>query len=717
MPRVLVITVRFHEGRCHGWPEWPPSPARLFQALLAGVARGDAVEARHRETLRYLELLDPPVIAAPLVRKGQLVASYMPNNDLDAVLPGKLKAGGTLAAAVADIRAAKAIRPHLFDARTPLHFIYGLTDDAPDEADFADLAQGLYQLGRGIDMAWAAARIVDEGQAGRLLAGYEGVVHRPSGGADRLPVPADGTLASLEVRHGAFRGRLRRESGGVIFAQPPKALVQQVGYDAPAHLLVFDLDGAALDPSRAAAFTVALRDAAAQRLSAIPGTDAAVVARVVIGRGAGEADKAARLAILPLPSIGHVHADRRIRRVLVNVPALCPLPPDHLRWAFSGLDLATFGVVLAAADDTAMLRHYGSGEAAEPARAWRSVTPLVLTPRIPALRPNGHGKPASTRLDEEAAARFAVAQALRQAGMATKAQAIRVQREPFGSKDRPAADFAHGERFGRERLWHVELRLDRAVRGPLVLGDGRYGGLGLMAPHQPAEPGADGMLGFRIIGGLMTGADPRDVADAMRRAMMARVREALGVKDGQGLPAYFSGHEADGAKAADGSHRHLAIACDGGRIVVIAPHRLMHRGETGQERQHRRALMQALRELTDLRAGHAGRLVLESVDLAAADALLAPSRHWRTVTPYAALRHGKRMRASDVLAQDIATELHGLGLPEATIRVLSTVAGPGGLSGHAELSFAAAVPGPILIGRTRHRGGGLFAAVGESHPP
>ena len=41
----LVLTVRFLDDRYHGLldrggpPEWPPSPFRLFQALVAGVAR------------------------------------------------------------------------------------------------------------------------------------------------------------------------------------------------------------------------------------------------------------------------------------------------------------------------------------------------------------------------------------------------------------------------------------------------------------------------------------------------------------------------------------------------------------------------------------------------------------------------------------------------------------------------------------------------------
>jgi CRISPR-associated protein Csb2 len=36
-----------------------------------------------------------------------------------------------------------------------------------------------------------------------------------------------------------------------------------------------------------------------------------------------------------------------------------------------------------------------------------------------------------------------------------------------------------------------------------------------------------------------------------------------------------------------------------------------------------------------------------------------------------------------------------------------------GLCGEARITFDNGVRGPILLGRTRHFGGGLFAAIGE----
>ena len=105
--RTLVLCVRMHDGRYHGTPDWPPAPARLFQALVAGVAGAGKLTDMDRIALEWLETLPPPVIAAPVARQGQGIVNYVPNNDLDS------KEGDF--ARIGEVRAAKAIKPHLFD--------------------------------------------------------------------------------------------------------------------------------------------------------------------------------------------------------------------------------------------------------------------------------------------------------------------------------------------------------------------------------------------------------------------------------------------------------------------------------------------------------------------------------------------------------------------------------------------------------------------------
>src|SRR5579871_519402 len=81
----LLVSVRFHDGRYHGMGDWPPSPARLFQALVAGAARGQTLPDEVVTALTWLERLAAPFITAPSAVAGRSFRNFVPNNDLDAV--------------------------------------------------------------------------------------------------------------------------------------------------------------------------------------------------------------------------------------------------------------------------------------------------------------------------------------------------------------------------------------------------------------------------------------------------------------------------------------------------------------------------------------------------------------------------------------------------------------------------------------------------------
>jgi CRISPR-associated protein Csb2 len=219
---------------------------------------------------------------------------------------------------------------------------------------------------------------------------------------------------------------------------------------------------------------------------------------VLVGRKAGGSDENRafeRVRILPLPSIGHHHADRGIRRVMLEVPPGSPLSADDVQWALSGLALADsntgegLGIMITLAGDEnggGMAAHYGVGDH-EGHRRWRTVTPAALPDsvgrrRIDPERRLVEVKDGQERASECARAGGAVVQALRHAGVPARAEAIRVQREPFESNGERVEMFAEGTRFSKHRLWHVEIQFADGVSGPLVIGDGRFLGLGLMAP-------------------------------------------------------------------------------------------------------------------------------------------------------------------------------------------------------------------------------------------
>jgi CRISPR-associated protein Csb2 len=599
--RALVIAVRLLDGRYHGVGDWPPSPFRLFQALVAGAyggrwrAESAGVQQQKDAAFAWLEKLDPPHIAAPAKIAGRATTYFVPNNDLDAV-------GGN-PRRVAEIRTGKVVRPILFAADMPFLYAWPFAGAETPARLLCELAPRLHTLGRGLDPSFAVAEIDDWTAAQVRLLAHGGAVARPCGSAvgDTLvPCPTDGSLASLRTRHGALRNRLadRREGKAAVtlFRQPPKPLFRGVAYDRPAQRFLFDLrpaDGSRpfqpITQERVTEVAKAVRDRIAARLTqALPGRTAEIE-RLVMGRGASEADKARRVRILPLPSIGMEHTDPAIRRVLIEIPPDCPFAAADVLWTISGQgicnrvdpetgEILAEGPLLVAAEEARMLRHYGINDS--PARRWQTVTPAALSERRPAGRIGG-----DARASVEGRATAAVVDALRHVGIDPAGIAVRVQSEPPHPKGLRAEDF-DPDRFDRRSLHHVEIAFPRALRGPLVLGNGRWLGLGLMAPIREHAP----PLQVFALDGDRAPADRAEMlARALRRAVMARVQQQLG--HGEALPTFFTGHRPDGALARSGQHEHLFFVADEMRIGTAA--------STGSRSSRRSSRTEALRVVTD----------------------------------------------------------------------------------------------------------------------
>ena len=732
MERALIFTLRFHEGRYHGLdnrkaPEWPPAPARLFQALMAGSAQGATVPQATATALDWLEQLPPPVIAAPHGTPGQAFTNYVPNNDLDAEL-AKGKAPN-IDNAVAAIRIGKSIRPTLFDHGTPILYCWFFNGDAKAATALAAAANGLYQLGRGVDMAWAHAEVTDSESAKRQMAEHGGILYKPSGGGgpgQELLCPRPGLRSSLLERFQGMRNRFhptgdnRRRS--CVFVQPPKPTLAKIAYNAPRRQFVFELRDPA--PRRefsnrplntAVKLVQDVRDKAANLLrDHLPGRSDQVDIYLV-GRNAKDADKAKRVQIVPIPSVGHEHADMGIRRVAVYVPQSCPLNADDLAWAFAQVDwVDTDGVIyreLQRTEDDRMTKRFEATD-----QLWRSVTPLALpdAPRRriePGLR-SGEEKGAAERIAEETCAAAALNHALRHAGIDALSASVSVQREPYDNRGVRAEFFASGTRFSKHSLWHAKITFSEPVTGPLVVGNGRFLGLGLMLP---CEEMRRDVLSFVITGGLADDADAVTIASAARRAMMARLQTQLGRR--KSLPAYATGHEEDGTPLRDGRHRHIAVVADlpRRRLLYIAPTRFHRSGVDWREisADHRQTV-QALEGMDILRAGAAGRLTVAPTMLhEESDPLFSSARIWGSVTDYQVTRHSRRLSDEEALKTDVTMELMRRGWPKLkpdAIKVLAANRGPRGrLTGRLRLTFPTAQHGPLLIGATSHKGGGLFA--------
>lgn len=739
MGRALLLTIRFHDGRYHGAGDWPPSPARLFQALVAGAGLSgllrrsettpalawlerpqkpvQAAQSMSETTsaLAWLERKAPPLIAAPWSRRGQAVLCYMLNNDAERV-------GGD-PTRLAKIRTAeKVYHPVLFDNEVPFLYAWAL-EDARDEESAMEVcrsADRLYQLGCGLDMAWAWGELVDGPELDARLSAYAGTVLRPSAVGSGLDCPCEGSLASLQRRYAS--PRFGRGDDAAVFSPRPPPVFRRVNYDDRTWRGVFTLRAEspatgffAFPLARTAELVTWLRDETARRLTEALPPRRAEIERVLVGRkpdGTNDGPASERVRFIPLASIGHEHVDREIRRVLVEVPAACPLRADDVRWAISGLvradaETGEASFTVTPTDEDAMLAHYVKSSI-----LWRTVTPAALPEivrrrRIDPERQAEEAKGGAERMDEHANAAGAVMQALRHAQIDTRPEAIRVQREPFEGRGQRVEAFAEGTRFDKHRLWHVEITFERSLRGPVIIGDGRFFGLGVLAPVHTVR----GLHVFAVEGGLTANASPLDVTRAARRAVMARVQAVLG--DGARLPSFFSGHGGDGRPARAPREGHLVFAFDPreSRILVIAPHVLERRNTTKREAEQLATLERALADFRELRAGAAGVLTLcpRALDLAT-DLLMAPRRIWENVTPYTVTRHAKGVGAFEAVRGDLMEELRRRGLPEAEIAV-DGVRGIAreGVVARLRLAFRVAVSGPILLGRSRHLGGGLFA--------
>ena len=505
MNRALLLAVRFHEGRYHGHADrfrgvdgWPPSPGRLFQALVAAAARGSRLLDDDRRALCWLEQRDPPRIAAPPVLRGQSVKLFVPNNDLDAV-------GGD-PERVSEIRTDKHWRPCFFDPDQPVVYVWDFDSGETEAERVRIIAARLYQLGRGVDMAWAVADILPRDEADVVLAAHGGVLYAPcgSGVGGEVACPHSGTLEGLVKRHERGRGRLAWHlSDGVpreLFTQPPKASFCGVDYGTPPRRLHFELrdeSGFTPRPLRLAApLITGLRDAAAAKLRASLPAQAALFEKLIVGRGADRRDLDLRIRMTPLPSIGAAHTDLSIRRVMIDIPAQCPIRVDDLGWAFAGIAPCNpetgeaWPGRLVSTEDSRTADWFS-----QDGRIFRSVTAVALPAAVRrrlGADEDSATKEAGERLGEEAKAAGAVFQALRHAGVRARPTDIRVQREPFQRRGAMAERFADGSRFSKHALWHVELRFPYAVPGPLIIGDGRFCGLGVMAPDDSAARATTG---------------------------------------------------------------------------------------------------------------------------------------------------------------------------------------------------------------------------------
>ncbi len=532
------VATAHHDRREH---EWPPHPARLFSALVATWADSSEPDLAQRGALEWLESQDPPHISASRdgdVAVRRTVSHFVPVNDTSVVASAHYRkraerldalvnqyeeeleaAGGELTRSAERLRdkidkellvealVASAGKTNFKDAvellpdsrtKQERHFpsvtpadsrVVYRWDADPEASSRVALGELLASVTRvGHSSSLASCRLINDVPESTL---------RPGAGTRILRCIQTGQLAALERLH-AGHGGLRPRSLpfiGVPYSEvddgpivDPNSIRPNIAGD----LVIFELppEARGMSATRIVEFTQALRGAIFQHASdPLPeGLSGHTL------DGAPTRDP--HVVFLGLPFVGHAHANGRLMGLAMMLPTglseearLAALravgqwevtaPHGDCRLMLPGG--RTFDLIRK--QPPFELKTLESYVWRGPAREWVTATPIAL-PKNPGRLAKGS---AASRAKAWAVAEENVRQSCLHVGL-PEPESVVVSLDSIMVGGRPAAafpPFVQGTRRGdgvRRRLVHAAVRFRESIEGPVLIGAGRFLGLGLMRP-------------------------------------------------------------------------------------------------------------------------------------------------------------------------------------------------------------------------------------------
>ena len=553
---VVFLTGRYvatahHDRREH---EWPPHPARVFSALVATWADAAEPDAEQRKVLEWLERQDPPEIAASRdgdVAVRRAVSHFVPVNDASVVAGAQYRARAQRLAEFVDqyedevessgntlTRTAERLRDKIDKERAVDSLVTSAGKTNPTAAAQM-LPDGRIKQERHFPSVTPAdSRVVYRWDAdldassraalGELLAGVSRIGHssslvscrlteempeptlRPGVGTRILRCTQRGQLAALEQMHARHAGIRPRSLPfvGVSYGEAEDGHVRAGVAPRPdlaGDLVVFELPPAPrrMPVTRVVEFTQAMRGAIF-RHAADP------LPEGLSGHtldGAPSRDPHA--VFLGLPFVGHPHADGRLIGLAMMLPA--GMSEDARNAALRAVGHWEEGAEphglcrlmlpggrtfdLISKQPPFELKTLEPNSWRGPRREWVTATPIAL-PKNPGRLSKGS---VASRAKAWAAAEEQVRQSCLHVGL-PEPERIAVSPDPMTVGGRPVSafpPFVQGTRRGdgvRRRLVHAAVRFGEDVQGPVLLGAGRFLGLGLMrpVPSSKAEQASQG---------------------------------------------------------------------------------------------------------------------------------------------------------------------------------------------------------------------------------
>lgn len=221
---------------------------------------------------------------------------------------------------------------------------------------------------------------------------------------------------------------------------------------------------------------------------------------ILSGHGSpGERSMRPHLAVVPLPFVAHERADGALLGVALVLPM--EATRDERNAVYRAVDQWRRGLHLGERADArrlpvnlgrsgqlilSVLDHDAPPSTLLPhtwstrSRRWSSATPIALDRNPGDLRSSDDRKRARAYVEAEAT----IAKACEHIGLPRPATVTAMASAPLAGADKARAfsPFSTGKPPGKRVLVHATLTFDEPVEGPILLGSGRYLGLGLFRP-------------------------------------------------------------------------------------------------------------------------------------------------------------------------------------------------------------------------------------------
>lgn len=483
--------------------EWPPHPQRLFAALVAAYAERDQL-ADERAALTWLELLGAPEIVASDGSFRQQASVFVPvnyDNEQFVLKKGKKKLHPPAVEGSGFRRERQERSFPTFIPHDPVTFFCWPDADmekgAEHRAALTRLAENITYLGHSSSLVRVA--VCDDPPAATWCPARE-----DEAAVSVLRIASPGRLQDLEQAFQLSVERVRR-------IEPPQGLSQ--GYvrvsDKLASVPINSVFGDASDwfvcRKRSRAYfpledslllTTAVRDAL------ICHSNQAALPEIVTGHQPNRLpSETPHMAIVPLSHVGHPHADGDVkgfavvlprggsradrRAVLMALDGLLRQPVPQLKMGHAGS-----WAIDAAPPDNALRALEPEGLYFGPARCWATVTPFIFG-RFPrrlisaeaeeivaeSCQMIGLPRPCAVQVTEVSSL-LRVPPSHNFPTLSTKGKLIACR----FSKGRYRLD-SHDEQGHPPRLRaHVIIEFDQPIAGPVIVGAGRYFGMGLCRP-------------------------------------------------------------------------------------------------------------------------------------------------------------------------------------------------------------------------------------------